>query len=119
MNCYVHREVGAIGVCSHCGRGVCDACALRMGGKLYCKEDAAHASPLRIRTRAVVMIVVIIAVIAIAVLWHPAPLVAAQSPTNPTRSVPEFPAGTLALVSLMLPAILLFRKYKGVRSRSV
>lgn len=40
MRCYVHRDVDAIGVCSECGQGVCDVCAVRIGGKLYCKEDA-------------------------------------------------------------------------------
>jgi hypothetical protein len=40
MKCYVHRDVDAIGVCSECGQGVCDSCAVRIGGKLYCKTDA-------------------------------------------------------------------------------
>lgn len=40
MKCYVHRDVDAIGVCSQCGQGICDICAVRIGGKLYCKEDA-------------------------------------------------------------------------------
>jgi hypothetical protein len=39
LKCYVHRDVDAIGVCSECGQGVCDSCAVRIGGKLYCKED--------------------------------------------------------------------------------
>ena len=30
----------AVGVCSECGQGVCDVCAVRIGGKLYCKADA-------------------------------------------------------------------------------
>jgi hypothetical protein len=40
LKCYVHRDVDAIGVCSECGQGVCDVCAVRIGGRLYCKEDA-------------------------------------------------------------------------------
>lgn len=40
MKCYVHRDVDAIGVRSECGQGVCDACAVRIGGKLFCKADA-------------------------------------------------------------------------------
>jgi len=40
MKCYVHRDVDAVGVCHECGQGVCDACAVRIGGKLYCKTDA-------------------------------------------------------------------------------
>jgi hypothetical protein len=40
LKCYVHRDVDAIGVCSECGQGICDICAVRIGGKLYCKADA-------------------------------------------------------------------------------
>lgn len=40
MKCYVHRDVDAIGVCSECGQGMCDICSVRIGGKLYCKDDA-------------------------------------------------------------------------------
>jgi hypothetical protein len=40
MKCYVHHDVDAVGVCSECGQGVCDVCAVRIGGKLYCKDDA-------------------------------------------------------------------------------
>jgi hypothetical protein len=48
LKCYVHRDFDAIGVCHECGQGVCDACAVRIGGKLYCKEDADRVfSPLK------------------------------------------------------------------------
>jgi hypothetical protein len=40
LKCYVHRDADAIGVCSECGQGICDICAVRIGGKLYCKADA-------------------------------------------------------------------------------
>ena len=40
MRCYVHQTTDAVGVCHECGQGVCDACAVRIGGKLYCKTDA-------------------------------------------------------------------------------
>lgn len=40
MKCYIHHDTDAVGVCSECGQGVCDVCAVRMGGKLYCKTDA-------------------------------------------------------------------------------
>ena len=40
MKCYVHQNADAVGVCTVCGRGVCRRCAVRLGGKLYCKEDA-------------------------------------------------------------------------------
>lgn len=40
MKCYKHPKVVAVGVCSQCGKGVCDKCAVEIGGKLYCKSDA-------------------------------------------------------------------------------
>ena len=40
MKCYVHQDLDAVGVCSVCGQGVCGTCAVMIGGKLYCKEDA-------------------------------------------------------------------------------
>lgn len=42
MKCYVHQDTDAVGVCSSCGRGVCRVCALKLRGKIYCKEDAAR-----------------------------------------------------------------------------
>jgi len=39
LRCYVHPRLNAIGVCSSCGRGVCDTCAVFVKGKLYCKQD--------------------------------------------------------------------------------
>ena len=29
-----------MGVCSECGQGICNSCAVRIGGRLYCKSDA-------------------------------------------------------------------------------
>lgn len=43
MKCYVHQNTDAVGVCSACGRGVCRLCAVRLGGKLYCADDADRA----------------------------------------------------------------------------
>jgi hypothetical protein len=40
MKCYVHQSTDAIGVCSACGRGVCNVCVVKIGGKFYCKDDA-------------------------------------------------------------------------------
>lgn len=40
MKCYVHPGAEAVGVCSTCGRGVCRSCAVKLGGKVLCKEDA-------------------------------------------------------------------------------
>jgi len=38
MKCYIHPERDAIGVCVMCGHGVCDACSVNLGGKIYCKQ---------------------------------------------------------------------------------
>jgi len=40
LKCYKHPGVDAVGVCSECGKGICDKCAVEIGGKLYCKSDA-------------------------------------------------------------------------------
>jgi hypothetical protein len=40
LKCYVHPNVDAVGVCTSCGRGICRRCAVRLGGKLYCRDDA-------------------------------------------------------------------------------
>lgn len=47
LKCYVHRNTDAVGVCSSCGRGVCRACAIKLRGKIYCKEDAARLFDVR------------------------------------------------------------------------
>ncbi len=38
MKCFAHHEADALGVCSACGRGVCEACAVDMGRGLACRE---------------------------------------------------------------------------------
>jgi hypothetical protein len=40
MKCYKHPKVDAIGVCHECGEGICSKCAVKIAGKLYCKDDA-------------------------------------------------------------------------------
>ena len=40
MKCYKHPKIDAIGVCHECGEGICNKCAVKIGGKLYCKDDA-------------------------------------------------------------------------------
>ncbi|MEM2704475.1 MAG: hypothetical protein QXR45_15110 [Candidatus Bathyarchaeia archaeon] len=37
MKCIIHKERNAIGVCSVGGQGICEACLVRISGKLYCK----------------------------------------------------------------------------------
>jgi len=39
LKCYNHPNVEAVGVCSVCSQGVCEACAVKVSGKLYCKAD--------------------------------------------------------------------------------
>lgn len=38
MNCFYHREVPAIGVCKHCGRGLCEQCVAVVDDTLACKD---------------------------------------------------------------------------------
>lgn len=40
MKCYTHPKVDAVGVCHECGEGICKKCAVEIGKKLYCKDDA-------------------------------------------------------------------------------
>ncbi|MEM5804469.1 MAG: hypothetical protein QXU82_01315 [Candidatus Aenigmatarchaeota archaeon] len=40
MKCYKHPKSAAVGVCHECGEGICGKCAVKIGGKLYCKSDA-------------------------------------------------------------------------------
>jgi hypothetical protein len=53
LKCYVHPDVDAVGVCSSCGRGVCRACAVKVGGKIYCTEDADQLYPKTVVLRAI------------------------------------------------------------------
>lgn len=38
MNCFYHPERSAVGVCKHCGRGLCTACAALVDDTLACKD---------------------------------------------------------------------------------
>jgi hypothetical protein len=40
MKCYVHHDIDAVDVCVTPAQGTCDACAVRIGGRIYCKSDA-------------------------------------------------------------------------------
>ena len=37
MKCYIHPDVEAIGTCTSCGKAICPACSMEVGGKLVCK----------------------------------------------------------------------------------
>ncbi|MGA2198914.1 MAG: hypothetical protein ABSG45_03150 [Nitrososphaerales archaeon] len=52
MKCYVHQDTDAIGVCSMCGKGVCNVCVVKLGGKFYCKDDADRVFGRRLTARA-------------------------------------------------------------------
>ncbi len=46
MNCYYHPNQPAVGLCKHCQRGLCIACAADVDGSLACKdrhEEQVHA----------------------------------------------------------------------------
>ena len=38
MRCFKHLKSDAVGICSSCHKGVCSKCAVRKGGKIYCRE---------------------------------------------------------------------------------
>lgn len=40
MKCFKHPKAEAVGVCKECGEGICSKCAVEIGKKLYCKDDA-------------------------------------------------------------------------------
>jgi hypothetical protein len=37
VQCYNHPESGAVAACASCGKGVCETCAVEVGGRVYCK----------------------------------------------------------------------------------
>ena len=37
MNCYYHPERISVGICKHCGRGLCEECAALVSDVLACK----------------------------------------------------------------------------------
>jgi len=37
VKCYAHPEKEAVGVCRECGKGICEACAVEVSGRLYCR----------------------------------------------------------------------------------
>lgn len=38
MNCAYHNDQAARGVCTSCGRPICDTCAVELHGQLHCKS---------------------------------------------------------------------------------
>lgn len=38
MNCNLHPENAAVGVCTSCGRAICRECAIEVQNKLICRE---------------------------------------------------------------------------------
>ncbi len=38
MNCFYHAERPAVGICKHCGRGLCTECAALVDDTLACKD---------------------------------------------------------------------------------
>ncbi len=39
MKCFYHRDADAVGVCKACNKGLCDTCAVDVGGGLACRES--------------------------------------------------------------------------------
>ena len=45
MLCYYHPEQDAVGICKHCGRGLCTECAALVEDVLACRDR--HEEPVR------------------------------------------------------------------------
>ena len=39
MNCTIHPEVEAQGMCAYCGKPFCKECLVEVKGRMYCKDD--------------------------------------------------------------------------------
>lgn len=44
MKCYVHPQADSIGVCTECGRAICNECAVEVRGRLLCRGCLSGAS---------------------------------------------------------------------------
>ena len=42
MQCFVHHEVAAVGICRTCGKGICPACAREIDKGIVCSEACAQ-----------------------------------------------------------------------------
>ncbi len=49
MICYYHPTEAAVGICKHCQRGLCSACAADVDDSLACKER--HEERVRVTNR--------------------------------------------------------------------
>ncbi len=38
MNCYIHQEQEAVGMCVGCGKPICKHCATELHNRFYCKK---------------------------------------------------------------------------------
>ena len=45
MNCFQHPDLDAVGVCSSCGKGVCENCAVEFQERMYCKDCIKKTAP--------------------------------------------------------------------------
>jgi TM2 domain-containing membrane protein YozV len=41
MACYNHPNAETVGICTQCGKAVCESCAVEIGNKIVCKQCAA------------------------------------------------------------------------------
>jgi len=42
MQCVIHSQVAAFGVCTYCGKPFCHECLVELNGRMYCKNDVAN-----------------------------------------------------------------------------
>jgi hypothetical protein len=42
MQCFLHQDVAAVGICRTCGKGICPACAREIDRGIVCSEACAQ-----------------------------------------------------------------------------
>ena len=51
MKCYVHPDTDSAGLCTNCGRAICEQCCVDVEGRLVCRQClASEVGPLSQRT---------------------------------------------------------------------
>ena len=43
MHCFNHQDIDAVGVCKHCGKGLCPSCLTDLGYGLACRDSHEQA----------------------------------------------------------------------------
>ena len=115
MRCYDHTTDEALGICRHCGRGLCAKCANEVKGVLACKgcmsevalaAQSAHLVSWLARALGAVLMGWLVYVGVVTILFG-------------AFAVPEWNAWRISMMSLgalaLIAGFLLYRKVRGAR----